>query len=146
MIGSIGSYWNSRSQVLMLSFLGQYRMVLCEFNAYTCGISIALAIHSLDPSGALDCDGSANLQTCRISIALVIHSFDPLGLRCVGFRNFIEPCNQHNGFQERGTLKLTRLCRLLVPKWELLTIYVPPIRVERSKKHPHKYTTNHTTK
>ena len=33
----------------MLSFLGQYRMVLCEFNAYTCGISIALAIRSFDP-------------------------------------------------------------------------------------------------
>ena len=40
----------------MLSFLGQYRMVLCEFNAYTCR-----------PSGALDCGGSANLQTCRPS-------------------------------------------------------------------------------
>ncbi len=26
-------------------------MVLCEFNAYTCGISIALAIHSFDPLG-----------------------------------------------------------------------------------------------
>ncbi len=65
-------------------------MVLCEFNAYTCR-----------PSGALECGVSAFLQTCGIPIALIIHSLDPLGLRCVGFRDFIEPCNQYNAFQER---------------------------------------------
>ena len=38
----------------MLSFLGQYRMALCEFNACTCR-----------PAGALEGGGSAFLQTCR---------------------------------------------------------------------------------
>ena len=65
----------------MLSFLGQYRMVLCEFNACTCR-----------PSGAL---------------SMMLPSFykpaAPLGLRCVGFRDFIKPCNQYNAFQERET-------------------------------------------
>ncbi len=61
-----------------MSFLGQNLMILCEFHVYTYGISIALAIHSFDPAGALEFGVSTFLQTCGISIALVIHSLDPL--------------------------------------------------------------------
>ncbi len=61
------------------------------------GISIALAIHSFD---GRDLEIAPTVDA-GITIALAIHSFDPLGLRCVGFRDFIEPCNQYNAFQER---------------------------------------------
>ena len=90
MIDSIGSYWNSRSQVHLLPFLGQYRMVLYEFNTYTCGIPIALAIHSFDPLGLW-----------IVVVPRIYKPAAPLGLKCVGFRDFIELCNQHNAFQER---------------------------------------------
>ena len=65
-------------------------MVLCEFNAYTYGISIALTIHSFDPLGLWS-----------IVLPRFYKPAAPLGLKCVGFRNFIKPCNQHNAFQER---------------------------------------------
>ena len=41
----------------------------------TAGISIALVIHSLDPTG----NAGRDREIAGISIALVIHSFDPTG-------------------------------------------------------------------
>ena len=63
----------------MLSFLGQYRMVLCVFNAYIC----------------------APLGLWIVVVPRIYKPAAPLGLTCVGFRDFIKPCNQHNAFQER---------------------------------------------
>ena len=90
MIVSSGDCIDGGTRVHLMSFLGQDLMILCEFYLYTCR-----------PAGALEFGVSMFLQTCGISIVLIIHSLDPLGLKCVGFRDFIKPCNQHNASQER---------------------------------------------
>ncbi len=63
----------------MLSFLGQHRMVLYEFK----------------PTPV------APLGLWIVVVPRIYKPAAPLGLKCVGIRDFIEPCNHHNAFQER---------------------------------------------
>ena len=70
-----GDCIDSGTRAYLMSFLSQNLMILCEFQFYTCGISIALVIHSFDPRWGFGIWGihiSTNLPA-------------PLGLKCVEF-------------------------------------------------------------
>ena len=81
---------DSGTRANLMSFLSQNLMILSELPPYTCR-----------PAGAWEFGVSTFLQTCGISIALIIHSLNPLGLKCVEFHEPTDSHFQHDNPLER---------------------------------------------
>ena len=83
-----------------MSFLGQNLMILYEFHLYTCGISIALAIHSLD-------------RRWGFGVWVSSRFYKPvaaLGLWSVGVFTFLQTCRP-SGALECGVYAYLQTCR-----------------------------------